>query len=67
MDNSIYKILISKNMTQAELARRVGVKREYMNRIINKKIVPTIPLGLRIARALGKKMEDLFFDEANIV
>ncbi len=65
MDNSIYKILISKNMTQAELARRVGVKREYMNRIINKKIVPTIPLGLRIAKALGKRVEDLFFDDAH--
>ncbi len=62
MENSIYQVLISKNMTQAELARRVGVKREYINRIINRKIVPTIPLGMRIARALGKKVEEIFFD-----
>ena len=64
MENSIYKVLISKNMTQAELARRVGVKREYMNRIINRRIVPTIPLGMRIARALGKPVEDIFSDDS---
>ena len=63
MENVIYKVLVTKNMTQAELARRVGVKREYINRIINRKIVPTIPLGMRIARALGKRVEDIFFDE----
>ncbi len=63
MENLIYRVLVNKNMTQAELARRVGVKREYINRIINRKIVPTIPLGIRIAKALGKKVEDVFFDE----
>ncbi len=63
MENTIYKMLIAKNMTQAELARKVGVKREYINRIINRKITPTIPLGMRIARALGMKVEDVFFDE----
>ena len=63
MENVIYKVLVNKNMTQAELARRVGVKREYINRIINRKIVPTIPLGMRIAKALGKRVEDIFFDE----
>ena len=65
MDNIIYKTLVDRNMTQAELARKVGVKREYINRIINRKITPTIPLGLRIAKALEMKMEDIFFDEGN--
>ncbi len=60
MENIIYRVLISKNMTQAELARRVGVKREYMNRIINRKITPTVPLGMRIAKALDMKVEDVF-------
>ncbi len=63
MENTIYRQLIDQNMTQAELARKVGVKREYINRIINRKITPTIPLGLRIAKALDMKMEDVFFDE----
>jgi putative transcriptional regulator len=60
MENNIYRILVNKNMTQAELARRVGVKREYMNVIINRKITPTIPLGMRIARALGKTCEEVW-------
>jgi putative transcriptional regulator len=63
MENAIYKMLIDRDMTQAELARKVGVKREYINRIINRKITPTIPLGSRIAKALGMKVEDVFFEE----
>ncbi len=61
MDNNIYKVIRQKNMTQAELAKKVGVKREYINRIINRKITPTIPLGMRIAKALEVSVEDLFF------
>lgn len=60
MDNNIYRVILEKNMTQADLARMIGVKREYVNRIINRKVTPTIPLGLRIANALEKSMEDLF-------
>ncbi len=60
MDNNIYRIIRQKNMTQADLAVMVGVKREYMNRIINRKVTPTVPLGMRIARALELPMEELF-------
>jgi putative transcriptional regulator len=60
MDNNIYRVILEKNMTQAELARKIGVKREYINRIINRKVTPTIPLGMRIANALEMPMEDLF-------
>jgi putative transcriptional regulator len=63
MENNIYKVIRQKNMTQADLARMVGVKREYINRIINRKITPTIPLGLRIANALRVPVEELFFVE----
>lgn len=48
-------------MTQGDLAQMVGVKREYINRIINRKVTPTIPLGIRIAKALEVSIEDLFF------
>ena len=63
MDNHIYRVVQQKNMTQADLANMVGVKREYMNRIINRKVTPTVPLGMRIARALEVPMEDLFLLE----
>ncbi len=60
MDNNIYPIIRRKNMTQANLAEKVGVKREYINRIINRRITPTVPLGMRIARVLEVPMEELF-------
>ena len=63
MDNNIYQVIRRKDMTQADLAKMVGVKREYMNRIINRKVTPTVPLGMRIARALEVPMEDLFVIE----
>lgn len=59
--NNISKILLGKNMTQTELAKRVRVKREYMNRIINEGIMPTIPLVLIIAKALNKTVEEIFY------
>jgi DNA-binding XRE family transcriptional regulator len=60
MENNIYRVIMEKEMTQADLARMVGVKREYVNRIINRKVTPTVPLGMRIANALEVSMEDLF-------
>jgi putative transcriptional regulator len=60
MDNNIYPTIRKKNMTQADLAGMVGVKREYINRIINRKVTPTVPLGMRIAKALNVPIEDLF-------
>jgi putative transcriptional regulator len=63
MDNNISRTIKKRNMTQADLAIRVGVKREYINRIINRKVTPTVPLGMRIAKALKVPMEDLFIIE----
>ena len=60
MDNRIYKVLRRKNLTQGELAEIIGIRREHLNRIIHRKITPTIPLGMRIAKALEVKMEYLF-------
>ncbi|MFQ5645954.1 MAG: helix-turn-helix transcriptional regulator [bacterium] len=60
MENYIYPILIEREMTQAQLAELVGVKREYLNRIISGKITPRMPLGLRIARALELPVESCF-------
>ena len=63
MINNIKKIIRGKNMTQGDLAKMVGVRREYINRIINRKITPTAPLASRIARALKISMDDLFMIE----
>ena len=63
VDNNISKLIHDKNMTQVGLAHMVGVKREYLNRIIHRKITPTVPLGMRIAKALETPMEKVFIIE----
>lgn len=63
LDNNIYKILSRQNSSQAELGRKIGVKREYINHIINRKIIPRTPLALKIAKALGVPVEEVFFEE----
>ncbi len=60
MKNNINEIIRKKNMTQGHLALKVGVKREYLNRIINRKITPSVSLGIRIAKALKVPVEELF-------
>lgn len=60
MDNNISKILHDLEWTQEVLAEMVGVKRAYINRIINNKITPTIPLGIKITRALNSTIEEVF-------
>jgi putative transcriptional regulator len=46
--------------TQEELARRVGVTRKTVNTVENGVYVPSTVLALKMARALGVAVEDLF-------
>jgi putative transcriptional regulator len=46
--------------TQEELARRVGVTRKTVNTVENGVYVPSTVLALRIARAFGVAVEDIF-------
>ncbi len=60
MKNNIDQVINHKRMTQGDLADMVGVRREYINRIINRRIIPSVYLGMRIADALKVPMEKLF-------
>jgi putative transcriptional regulator len=50
-------------LTQAELAERVSVSRKTVNTVENGVFVPSTLLALKLAAALGKKVEELFFLE----
>ena len=52
-----------RDLTQAGLAALVGVSRKTVNTIENGVFVPSTALALRLARALGRPVEDLFFLE----
>jgi len=62
----IKKYRILKNLTQEELAQRVGVRRETIMRLENAKYNPSLELAVRIAKELDASIDDLFhFDFDN--
>ena len=55
------------NMTQEELARRVGVRRETIVFLEKGKYNPSLKLAYKIARVFNARIEDLFiFDEEEL-
>jgi putative transcriptional regulator len=48
------------NLTQAELAERVGVSRKTINTVENGVFTPSATLALKVARALGVRVEQVF-------
>lgn len=50
----------ARGWTQADLAARVGVSRKTINTIENGVFVPSTITALKIAKALGKAVEELF-------
>ena len=55
------------DMTQKDLAEAVGVTRQTMNAIEKGDYNPTIKLCLAICRALGKTLDELFWEETECV
>ncbi|WP_080798751.1 helix-turn-helix transcriptional regulator [Arabiibacter massiliensis] len=55
----------ARDMTQDELAQRVGARRETIVRLESAKYNPSLELAARIAHVLGTSLEELFeFDFA---
>jgi putative transcriptional regulator len=48
-------------VTQGELAERVGVSRKTINTVENGVFVPSTILALKLARAVGRSVEQLFW------
>ena len=48
------------DLTQAQLAERVGVTRKTVNTVENGVFVPSTILALKLADALGRSVEELF-------
>ena len=58
-DNPIANIRREQGMTQAELAKKIGCCKEYLSSIERGNSTPSEDLLMRIAEALGKKVEDI--------
>ncbi len=51
------------NLTQADLAEKIGVSRQTINAMEKNKYVPSTVLSLKIAKLFKTPVEELFFLE----
>ncbi|WP_409433791.1 helix-turn-helix transcriptional regulator [Litorimonas sp. RW-G-Af-16] len=59
--NHIRRIRLARtNMTQVELAKRVGATRQTIIAIEANKYAPSLELAFRLAHTLGETVDDLF-------
>ena len=58
--NNLKALRTERGWTQAELADRAGVSRKTINTVENGVFVPSTVIALKLARAFGVTVEDLF-------
>lgn len=62
MNNKIKAIREEQGLTQRELAEKIGITVNWLSKLENKKRIPNVSLAIRIAAALGVKVDDIFFN-----
>jgi putative transcriptional regulator len=64
MKNDVRELRQSLGYSQAELAEMLHVSRQTINAIETGRYSPSLPLAIRLARFLGRTVEEIFhFDE----
>ena len=51
------------DLTQEELAKRIGVSRQTINAVESGRYVPSMVLALKMAQVFGKPVEEVFMLE----
>ncbi len=59
--NTMKALRAEAGLTQADLAAAVGVTRKTINTVENNVFIPSALLALKIAAALGKPVEAVFY------
>jgi putative transcriptional regulator len=63
MKNDLRVLRARHNLTQAELAERLGVSRQTVNAIETERYDPSLILAFKIAAVFGQPVEKIFFAE----
>ncbi|MGM9970770.1 MAG: helix-turn-helix transcriptional regulator [Anaeroplasma sp.] len=63
MNNKLKQARLIKNLSQTELAKRIGVSRQTINMIENGSYNPTIELCKKICKELNVTLNDLFWED----
>lgn len=59
-ESRVKKYRLLKEMTQDELANKVGIRRETISRLEQAKYNPSLELAVKISRVLDVAIEELF-------
>ena len=60
MKNRLGLVLLAQGVQQNELSRKLYVRPETINNYVHNKRQPNIEMALKIAKALGVKVEDIW-------
>ena len=60
LKNTLKVLRAMRDLTQADLAAKAGVTRKSVNAIETGRMVPSVSLALKLARALGVPVETIF-------
>lgn len=61
LNNRIKVFRAEYNLSQEELAKKVGVRRETIGHLENNKYMPSLKLAYDIAKIFDKQIEEVFF------
>ena len=59
MQNDVRKRRLARELSQAELAKAMGVSRQTINSIETEKYTPSLPLALALARFFDVSVEEM--------
>ena len=60
MKNDIKERRLERGLSQAELAKAMGVSRQTINSIETQKYTPSLPLALALGRFFDVRVEEMF-------
>lgn len=60
MQNDVRERRLARELSQAELAKAMGVSRQTINSIETEKYTPSLPLALALARFFDVSVEEMF-------
>lgn len=63
MKNNIKNLRFLANMSQTDLAKKIGVSRETISRVESNKSNPSLELAYKIAKTLDTSIEEVFMLE----
>jgi len=63
MKNRLRLLRAERQLSQADLAERLGVSRQTVNAVETDRYDPSLPLAFKIAHLFGRRIEEIFFPE----